>query len=193
MKSILVIALASSALFAANEYSGRRAPSFSLPDVNMRQHDILDYRGKVLIVEFMQTKCDKCQSLTKSLEGRVKPKFGDNIAILSIVVPPDTFDDVKKYINVFKVSSPILFDMGQVAGSYVKASPQRPAMYFPHLFLIDQKGEIRGDWQWTAPGLYPDVLSGDRLITEIEKLLAEGKAAAPAAPAKAAPKPAVKK
>ncbi|MBZ2183665.1 MAG: TlpA family protein disulfide reductase [Bryobacter sp.] len=196
MKSILVLALASCALFAANEYSGRRAPSFSLPDVNMRQHDILDYRGKVLIVEFMQTKCDKCQALTKSIEGRVKPKFGDNVAILSIVVPPDTFDDVKKYTNVFKVSSPILFDMGQVAGSYVKASPQRPAMYFPHVFLIDQKGEIRADWQWTAPGLYPDVISGDRLITEIEKLLAEGKAAAPAtpaAPAKAAPKPAVKK
>jgi len=180
MQKIVLFALSALALMGANEYSGRRAPSFSLPDVNMRQHDILDYRGKVLIVEFMQTKCDKCQALTRSIEGRVKAKFGDSVGILSIVVPPDTFDDVKKYINVFKVTSPILFDMGQVAGSYVKATPQKPAMYFPHVFLIDQKGEIRMDWQWTAPGLYPDVISGDRLVTEIEKLQAEGKAAAPA-------------
>lgn len=187
MRNFVLFALSAIALMGANEYSGRRAPSFSLPDVNMKQHDILDYRGKVLIVEFMQTKCDKCQALTRSIEGRVKAKFGDSVGILSIVVPPDTFDDVKKYMNVFKVTSPILFDMGQVAGSYVKASPQKPAMYFPHVFLIDQKGEIRNDWQWTAPGLYPDVLSGDRLVTEIEKLQAEGKAAAPA------PAPATKK
>lgn len=182
MQKMFLLGLCALSLMGANEYSGRRAPSFSLPDVNMRQHDILDYRGKVLVLEFMQTKCEKCQALTKSIEGRVKAKFGDSIGILSIVVPPDTFDEVKKYINVFKVTSPILFDMGQVAGSYVKASPQRPAMYFPHVFLIDQKGDIRMDWQWTAAGLYPDVISGDRLITEIEKLQAEGKSAP--APAK---------
>ncbi len=179
MRKMILLGLSALCLMGANEFSGRRAPSFSLPDSNMRQHDILDYRGKVLIVEFMQTKCEKCQALTRSIEGRVKPKFGDNVAILSIVVPPDTFDEVKKYINVFKVTSPILFDMGQVAGSYVKASPQKPAMYFPHVFLIDQKGEIRNDWQFTASGLYPDVVSGDRLVSEIEKLLAEGKPAAP--------------
>jgi len=183
MHKIFLLGLCALTLMGANEYSNRRAPSFSLPDVNFKQHDILDYRGKVLIVEFMQTKCEKCQALSRSIEGRVKAKFGDSVGILSIVVPPDTFDDVKKYINVFKVTSPILFDSGQVAGSYAKASPERPAMYFPHVFLIDQKGQIRADWQFTAAGLYPDVISGDRLVAEIEKLQAEGKAAAPAAPA----------
>ncbi len=187
MRHLILLGLSAFALMAANEYSGRRAPSFSLPDVTMKQHDILDYRGKVLIVEFIQTKCEKCQALTRALEGRVKAKFGDSLAVLTIVVPPDTFDEVKKYINVFKITNPVLFDAGQVASSYVKASPERPAMYFPHVFLIDQKGQIRSDWQWTAQGLYPDVISGDRLVTEIEKLQAEGKAAAPA------PMPATKK
>jgi peroxiredoxin len=172
-------------LFAANEYSGRRAPSFSLPDVGMTQHDILDYRGKVLIVKFMQTKCEKCQVLTKMFESKLKPKYGDQLGVLDIVVPPDTFDDVKKYQGVFKTTSPILFDMGQVAGSYVKASPQRPALYFPHIFLIDQNGMIRNDWQWTAPNLYPEVMSGDRLIQLIDQLLAEGKSGS--APAKKTP------
>ena len=180
MKKIFLLVMGAFALMGANELSGRRAPSFSLPDVNMKQHDILDYRGKVLIVEFIQTKCEKCQVLTKSIETRIKPKFGDSVAVLSIVVPPDTFEEVKKFINVFKVTSPILFDAGQVASSYTKATPQKPAMYFPHVFLIDQKGDIRNDWQWIAPGLYPEVLSGDQLITEITKLLAEGKPSTPA-------------
>lgn len=179
-RKIFLLGVTAFALMGANEFSGRRAPSFSLPDVNMKQHDILDYRGKVLILEFIQTKCEKCQILTKTIETKVKPKFGASIGVLSIVVPPDTFDEVKKFINVFKVTSPILFDAGQMASSYTKATPQRPAMYFPHVFLIDQKGEIRNDWQWIAPGLYPDVLSGDQLIAEITKLQAEGKSNAPA-------------
>jgi peroxiredoxin len=183
LRYFLLFSLSLLPLLAAGEFSNRRAPSFSLPDSNTRQHDILDYRGKVLLIDFMQTKCPTCQELTKMFEAKLKPKFGDRVAILSIVVPPDTMDLVKKYIEVFKVSSPILFDSGQVAGSYVLATPQRPQMYFPHLFLIDAKGQIRNDWQFTAPKQYPDVVSGDRLIAEIEKLLAE--TAAPAkAPAK---------
>ncbi len=180
MHKIFLLGVTAFALMGANEFSGRRAPSFSLPDVNMKQHDILDYRGKVLILEFIQTKCEKCQILARSIETKVKPKFGDSIGVLSVVVPPDTFDEVKKFINVFKVTSPILFDAGQMASSYTKATPQRPAMYFPHVFLIDQKGEIRNDWQWIAPGLYPDVLSGDQLIAEITKLQAEGRPSTPA-------------
>ena len=183
LRKIFLLALGAFALIGAGEFSGRRAPGFSLPDAAMRQHDLYDYRGKIVILEFIQTKCEKCQALTRSIEGRVKPKYGDNIAVLNVVVPPDSMDDVKKYINVFKLTSPMLFDSGQVASSYVKASPDRPALYFPHVFLIDQKGQIRNDWQWTANGVYPDVISGDRLITEIDKLLAEAKASAPAAPA----------
>lgn len=177
-KSMVSMVLALSAAFGAGELSNRRAPSFSLPDSSMVQHDILDYRGKVLIIEFMQTKCPSCQELTKVLETKIKPKFGDKIAVLSIVVPPDNIELVKKYVDVFKVTSPILFDSGQVAGSYSKATPQRPQMYFPHIFLIDQQGQIRNDWAFTAPKQYPDVLSGDKLISEIEKLIGS---AAPAA------------
>lgn len=170
-RTLFLLLLSFSTLFAAGELSGRRAPSFSLPDPNARQHDILDYRGKVLLIEFMQTKCPTCQELTKMFEAKLKPKFGDKVAVLSIVVPPDNLESVKKYIEVFKVSSPILFDSGQVAGSYVKASPQRPQMYFPHLFLIDANGQIRNDWQFLGPKQYPEIVTGTQLITEIEKLL----------------------
>ena len=116
IKKISLFACTALALLAANEFSNRRAPSFSLPDVSMMQHDILDSRGKVLILEFMQTKCEKCQMLTKMMESKIKPKYGANISIISVVVPPDNFDDVKKYIGVFKVTSPIVFDTLAMTG-----------------------------------------------------------------------------
>jgi len=35
--------------------SGRRAPSFALPDSNMKSYDILDYRGRWLLLDYMKT------------------------------------------------------------------------------------------------------------------------------------------
>lgn len=180
-------------LSGSGELSNRRAPGFSLPDTFQRQYDLYDYRGKVVLLEFMQTTCEKCQALTKTIEARLKPKYGDKLVVLGVVVPPDSVDKVKKYIDVFKVTYPILYDSGQMVGSYVKASPQRPSVYFPHVFLVDQNGMIRNDWQFQSADAYKEVLSGDALIADIDKLLAAGEAAkapaAPAAPAKsAAPK-----
>ena len=65
-------------LFAAGEYSNRRAPGFSLADSHFQQHDPQDYRGKVLIVDFMQTTCPVCMHLTDTLL-QVKAKYGDKI------------------------------------------------------------------------------------------------------------------
>ena len=35
----------------------------------MRQHDILDYRGSWLLLDFMKTDCPVCKQLSMDLEG----------------------------------------------------------------------------------------------------------------------------
>jgi hypothetical protein len=42
--------------------------------------------------------------------------------------------------------TPILFDCGQMAISYFKASPQNPAVDLPHLFIINAEGWIVDDY-----------------------------------------------
>jgi hypothetical protein len=70
--------------------SGRRAPSFSLPDSTITQHDILDYRGKWLLLDFMKTDCPHCAVLSKTLE-QIKTQFGPKVGILSVLIsPPET-------------------------------------------------------------------------------------------------------
>src|SRR5215831_3756398 len=70
----LISFLAASALFAAD--FSRRAPGFSLPDVKTEQHDLADSRGKVVILEFMQTTCPHCAAFADVLE-QVQQKYGD--------------------------------------------------------------------------------------------------------------------
>jgi len=131
--------------------SGRRAPSFALQDSNMTERDILDYRGHWLLIDFMRTDCPHCKALTKLLEG-VKAKVGaSKVSILSVVLaPPDNQGTVGKYIAENHVTSPILFDMGQVAIAYFKATPQRNSYDTPHLFAVDPAGNIAWDWSTTA-------------------------------------------
>jgi len=130
---------------AAQGLSGRRAPSFSLPDSSLTQHDILDYRGRWLLIEFMTTTCPHCKTLSKTLETW-KGKYGAKVAILSIVVPPDNMKSVGEYIAETKITSPILFDSSQVAASYFKATPSNPSFDTPHLFAVDPAGMIVRDW-----------------------------------------------
>jgi peroxiredoxin len=157
------IALSTGAL-SAQSLVNRRAPSFSLPDSNMQQHDILDYRGSWLFLDFMKTDCPVCKQLSIKLEG-LKAKYGVKVAVLSIVVtPPETQATVAKYKTETKSTSPILFDLSQVAISYFKATPQNPAFDTPHLFAINPAGLIVKDWGQggvESPGLLDEL---DQLI-----------------------------
>jgi len=169
------MAVCVTALYAAGSLSGRRAPGFALPDLHLKTHDLADYRGKVVLLDLMKTDCPGCQKLSQTLE-KIKAAYGDKVAVLSVVNPPDNQTSVRAYVSMHKVTGPVLFDCGQMAASYVMATPQKPSVNLPHLFVIDQQGFIRNDFGQDDI-VTGNFLDGKRLMKEIDGLLA------PAAPA----------
>ena len=171
MHSLAMLA-ATAALFSATAFAqpkvaeglaNRRAPSWSLPDTKMQQHDILDYRGKWLLMIFMETRCPRCKVLTKTLES-LKTKYKNRVDVVGIVVPPENMATVGSYISENRVTYPILFDSSQVAIPYFKATPANPSFDTPHLFVINPEGMIVQDYG-SARGDDP------RLAAELEKLI----------------------
>jgi peroxiredoxin len=129
--------------------SGRRAPSFSLPDSNQVQHDILDYRGKWLLLTFTTSMgCPHCAPLSQALEKLQSPK----VAVLSIMLPPENYNTGTRYALENKLTSPIVFDQSQVAIAYFKATPANSRIDTPHLFAINPAGMIVQDWPDSAVG-----------------------------------------
>ncbi len=148
--------------------SGRRAPSFSLPDSALKQHDVLDYRGRWLLLDFMRTNCPHCKALSKELED-AKTRFNGRVAVLSIVLaPPENQQTVAQYVSENKITSPMVFDMGQVAMSYFKATPANPSFDTPHLFAIDSNGTIVRDWDNSK-------LENGVFLKELDQLMAAKK------------------
>jgi peroxiredoxin len=166
MKLPVILLTCALTVFAAGEYSNRRAPGFSLSDSHFQQHDTQDYRGKVLIVDFIQTTCAVCQKLTDVLL-RVKASYGDKIGIMSIMTLPDNYGTVDKFGTERKIPWPMLFDSGQVMMSYLKVTPANPKVEFPHMFIIDKVGTIRYDYN----GYDDSHLTTISISEDIDKLL----------------------
>ena len=155
---------------SAQFLSGRRAPSFSLPDSGSAQHDILDYRGKWLLLDFMRTDCPHCLALSRQLE-QVKSQLGSQVAILSIVIaPPENTSTVGRYLMDNKLTTTIVFDQGQVAAAYFKLSPTHPGYDTPHLFVVNPAGTIVKDWSDAEAGV--GILEGGGLARELKSLMA---------------------
>ncbi|HEV2444341.1 MAG TPA: TlpA disulfide reductase family protein [Candidatus Sulfopaludibacter sp.] len=165
MRKLLIPLTCALALAASDQL--RRAPGFALPDSQMQVVDLADYRGKVVVLEFMQTTCPHCESFAGVLQ-EVAQKYAGRVQILSVVkAPEDTAVTVKQFAEKYKVGYPILFDAGQMAYSYLRA----PKLVFPHIYLIDGNGYIHNDWIYDLTTR--DVFEGRALFTAIDRLLAE--------------------
>jgi len=166
MRTIPTVLLCTAALFAAGDNSGRRAPGFALPDAKMQVYDLADYRGKIVLLELMQTTCGHCAAFADVLE-RVQQKYGDKVAILAVVNSRgDDQNTVAQYIAGHRITYPVLFDAGQMAYSYVRSM----SFDTPHVFLIDARGTIENDWGYSL--ITHDIFEGNGLMSEIDSLLA---------------------
>ena len=166
MRTVPTVLLCTAALFAAGDNSGRRAPGFALPDAKMQVYDLADYRGKIVVLELMQTTCGHCAAFADVLE-RVQQKYGDKVAILAVVNSRgDDQNAVAKYIAGHRITYPVLFDAGQMAYSYVRSM----SFDTPHVFLIDARGTIENDWGYSL--ITHDIFEGNGLMSEIDSLLA---------------------
>ena len=166
---ILVAVATAAACLLAGDLSNRRAPGFALMDSGFeRFYDPADYRGKILLVDFMSTTCPHCVQFAQVLE-ELASHNRERVAVLEIVVPPDNQSTVAQYIKEKKITVPVLFDCGQATASYMQATPKHPHIGFPHVFIVDAKGWIRNDYEYSPAT--KDVFEGRALFDEIDRML----------------------
>jgi thiol-disulfide isomerase/thioredoxin len=143
----------------------RRAPGWALVDSTGKMHDLMDYRGKVLVLEMMQSTCPHCAAFADIL-AQVPQKYGDQVAIVAVAsIPQDNAETVKQYVAGHKVTYPIVFDAGQMQYSYIL----KGRVDLPYVYIIDQSGNIRGDYGYGVTTR--DVFEGKRLFTELDRLV----------------------
>lgn len=169
MKQFLAALLLTAASLSAGPLAGKRVASFTLPDATGKYYDVLDFRGKVLLIDIMKTDCPHCQTLSKTIE-RIKARYAGKISVLSIVNPPDNPQTVAGYIAKYKVTNPVLFDFGQATAAMLRITPQNPSISLPTLLVVDANGIVRDDLVYSDA--LKSVFEGDGLAAIIDRALA---------------------
>ena len=112
---------------------------FSIPDIEGNTVTLSDYRGEVVVLDFMATWCGPCKAAMPGLVSLYND-IGDQFVMISISVDP-SFDSVQ-----------VLEDWGETYGAtWIHArdladppvTQQFEVSSIPTYVIIDRKGEIR--------------------------------------------------
>ena len=127
--------------------SNKKAPDFSLTDLNGKWVEIKQLKGKVIFLNFWATWCGPCKEEMPSLEVLHRQFKEKNFVLLTISVDYEGIKPVQEFINKHQYTFPVLLDpKGETLDLFeVKG--------IPTTFLIDKKGKMVGkaigprDWK----------------------------------------------
>ena len=118
------------------ESNRRKAPNFSLKDANGDTVNLVDYRGKVVLVNFWATWCGPCKyEMPWFVEFEQKYKDRD-FAVLGVSMDDDGWKSVKPYITEHKINYRVMI------GSEVISQQFGDIDSLPTSFILDRQGRI---------------------------------------------------
>jgi len=150
---------------------GKKAPAFTLTDVDGKKVSLASYKGKAVQINFWATWCAPCKIETPWLLELKKQYASQGFEILGVSVDDLDKDDPKKLATdiadiskdaqQLHISYPVLIDGDSIA------KPYGDVEVYPTSFFVDRNGTIVG----ASMGL----TSKDELEANIRKALGEGK------------------
>lgn len=123
-------------------------PSLKLFDLDGRAQDLVQWRGRVVLINFWATWCPPCVREMPSMQ-RLKEKLADKpFSILAInMAEPD--ESVRAFLSKMKLDFTVPMDRDGVALKSWKV------FVFPTSFVLDAEGHIRlgvfGEVEWDSP------------------------------------------
>ena len=118
---------------------GQPAPQFALQDQNGKTHNLADYNGKYVVLEWFNNECPYVvKHYQSNTMTNLAKKYADkDVVWLAInTTAGKTNNDNKAIAGEWNISYPILNDStGQVGKQY-------GAKTTPHMFIIDKTGNV---------------------------------------------------
>jgi peroxiredoxin len=133
--------LTAAAAFAAGEV-GTNAPGFELKGIDGKTHSLADYKGKVVVLEWVNPHCPfSDRHAREKTMSELAKQHGEVVwlGINSTNSRSDNFEspaDYQGYVQRNGISYPVLYDeTGSTGHAY-------GARTTPHMFIVDAQGKI---------------------------------------------------
>src|SRR5579885_1782445 len=148
----------------------RPAKEFDFVDANGKHTLLSSYRGKVVVIQFLQTTCPHCQAMSQmltKLNAELGPRGFQPIGVAFNDATPDMF---RNYVSQFHIGMPVAYAPRDTVISYLGLSIM-DRFVVPQVMVIDKKGTIvaQSDPLGTA-----ELQTESYLRDMVDKLLKEG-------------------
>ena len=114
----------------------KTAPDFALKDSEGKNVRLLDYRGKVVLLDFWATWCGPCRIEIPWFTEMEKQKKDQGFAVLGVSMDDDGWKVIKPFMSEMKINYRVLLGNDQVAKDYGGLDA------LPTTFVIDRQGKI---------------------------------------------------
>jgi peroxiredoxin len=117
---------------------GELAPAFSVQDSNGKTVNLSDYKGKIVVLEWINLDCPIDRRVVESkLISTVHEKFKDKVVWLAVdSTASHTKADYDKVIAAWKLTYPVLADAKGTLGKLYDAKTT------PHMYIINTDGKL---------------------------------------------------
>lgn len=147
-----VILLASSAYFILRDISSPSdfstvpvkvsfpAPELTLTDTQGLSRSLLEYRGRVVLVNLWATWCQPCKQEMPALQSFYN-KYTDQGFLVIAINDGDPTADVLQFVEEYQLTFPVWLDP-----TYIATEQAFKTLNLPSSFVIDRDGTIRLQW-----------------------------------------------
>lgn len=115
---------------------GDQAPNFVLTDLNGKKHQLSDYKGHGVLLNFWGTWCPPCKKEMPALNEAYKVFEDKGVQVISINIAQSDFE-VRDFVSSYGLDFPMTIDQTK---SVMRAYN---VDQLPATFLIDSKGKIK--------------------------------------------------
>ncbi len=115
--------------------AGGKAPDFSLLGLDGRVHQLSDYKGKPVLINFWGTFCPPCKEEMPALQRQYEKWSKEGVVFLEVNVDKNKIT-VQSFMEQYKLNLPVLLDPQE------KVRKQYGVMDYPTTFFIQADGSI---------------------------------------------------
>ncbi|WP_026694778.1 thiol-disulfide oxidoreductase ResA [Peribacillus kribbensis] len=111
------------------------APDFVLTDMKGTKHQLSDYKGKGVVLNFWGTWCKPCEKEMPYMDSQYKDFKAKGVEILAVNVGESNYS-VQNFIDQYHLSFPVMIDKKSEVQNAYKVDP------LPVTFIIDKTGKV---------------------------------------------------
>jgi len=131
-----------------DELMGKRAPDFTLKDLDDKIISLSSLKGNVVLINFWATWCPPCRAEMSSLNNLYKEYRNKGLSVIAVSTDR-SISSVRDFLSNKRVELPVLMD------SDSKVSRRFKVFSLPTSFLLDKNGVIvqkfLGEEEWDSP------------------------------------------